>query len=189
MGLFNFFSKQNHNGQYKPANPPQTEHQGIPSKETFIESSGINRESENGQSQDSPKNIDLLYQFLDQNLAAKGYDDALINPDTNHMEQNIQLIYNELQRTIDKVNTFYEDFVREIDFHIESRSRSGMIDTVEELKMKKNIAESHTSKILQIEDDLHNNKGASLGVIMTYTKGFKNGLAAISHHSMLKKQL
>jgi hypothetical protein len=189
MGLFHFSSRGNQNGQHQPVNPAQTIQPEVPPMETFIESNGTNGKSENGQTTLSLKNIDLLYQFLDQDFAGTGYNDTLTNPDTHHLEQNIQLIFIELQRTVNKVTTFYEDFIQEIDFHIESRSRSGMVDTVEELKMKKTIAQSHISKIAQIEDDLHNNKGTALGVTMSYTKGFKNGLAAISHHTMLKKQL
>jgi len=113
----------------------------------------------------------------------------LINADNTHLSQNTEALKNELERTIRRVKTFYEDFIKEIDFHIASRSRSGMVDTVEELTMKKEIAESHIKKVLEIEDDLRNNKGDSQGIIMSYTRGFKNGLAAISHHSILKRKL
>src|SRR5437868_307810 len=82
-----------------------------------------------------------------------------------------------------------EDLLIEIDFHIASRSRSGLIDTVEELNMKKEIAESHVKKVIEIENDAKNNRGDSQGIIMSYTRGFKNGLAAISHHSILNRKL
>ena len=133
--------------------------------------------------------INLLFQFLERNHEGKGYDDALINADNTHLNQNTEALKNELERTIRRVKTFYEDFIKEIDFHIASRSRSGMVDTVEELTMKKEIAESHIKKVLEIENDLRNNKGDSQGIIMSYTRGFKNGLAAISHHSILKRKL
>jgi hypothetical protein len=133
-------------------------------------------------------NIDELYQFLDRNLESKAYDDALLNPDSYHLEQNLDALRKELIRTIKRVKTFYEDFIREIDYHIESRSRSGMIDTVEELKMKKEIALSHFDKVLLIEEDALSNSGDSQGIIISYTKGFKNGLAAISHHAIISKK-
>ena len=135
------------------------------------------------------KNIELLYRFLDQNYEGKGYDDALVNPDASHLEQNTQCLKNELERTINKVKTFYEDFIRDVNFHIESRSRSGMVDIVEELRTKKDIAESHIAKILTIEADSRNDRGDGQGIIMSYTRGFKNGMAAISHHSILKRRL
>jgi len=131
--------------------------------------------------------INRLFRFLDSNLESQGYDDAMINPDTTNLQENVAAIKNELQRIIRKVKTFYESFIREINFHIESRGRSGMVDTVEELKMKKQIAEDHIKKVIEIEADARNNEGDGQGLILSYTRGFKNGLAAISHHNIIKK--
>lgn len=86
------------------------------------------------------------------------------------------------------MKTFYEDFIKEVNYHIDSRARNGMVDTVEELQMKKEIAESHILKIIQIENDSKNNAGDSQGIMISYTKGFKNGLAAISHYAILQKK-
>ena len=132
-------------------------------------------------------NINLLFRFLDRNLETEGYNDAMINPDAINLQENMAAIKNELQRTIRKVKTFYESFIREINFHIESRSRSGMVDTVEELKMKKQIAEDHIKKVIEIETDARNNEGDGQGLILSYMRGFKNGLAAISHHNIIRK--
>lgn len=131
--------------------------------------------------------IELLFDFLDKNHENKGYEDALMNPDTKHLDQNIEALKNQLERTIRRVKTFYEDFIKEIDFHIDSRGRSGMVDVVDELKMKKSIAESHISKVLEMEGEHKNNIGDSQGMIISYTRGFMNGLSAISHHSILKR--
>lgn len=131
--------------------------------------------------------INLLYQFLEKNYEAKGYDDALINPDTTHLNQNIETLKNDLERTIRKVKTFYEDFIRETNFHISSRSRSGMVDTVEELIVKKETAESHVKQVKEIEEEAKNNRGVGQGIVLSYTRGFRNGLAAISHHAIVKK--
>ncbi|MEN0052375.1 MAG: hypothetical protein AAGC65_01835 [Mucilaginibacter sp.] len=133
-------------------------------------------------------NIALLYAFLDLNHEAKGYDDALLNPDSSHLDQQLEAIRNELIRTIQKVKTFYEDFIGETDYHISSRTRGGMVDTVEELEMKKKIALGHIGKVLAIERDTMNNEGDCKGMLITYTRGFKNGLAAISHHQILTRR-
>lgn len=143
--------------------------------------------NENGLAGVSQSGINLLFHFLDKNYEAKGYDDALINADNTHLEQNIAALRNDLERTIRKVKTFYEDFIREINFHISSRSRSGMVDTVEELQVKKETAENHIRHVLEIEEETKNKKGVGEGIIISYTRGFKNGLAAISHHSIMNK--
>jgi hypothetical protein len=136
----------------------------------------------------SDYNIAVLYAFLDRNHEAKGYDDALLNPDSIHLTQNLDALKNELTRTINKVKTFYEDFIQETEYHIMSRGRSGMIDMVEELEMKKKIALGHIDKVLQIEKSLSEEYGDCKGILISYTRGFKNGLAAISHHHILTRR-
>lgn len=187
MGLFNFFNRQQQNGHAHtqdlelPAGdiPEDTFIEKDPSEKTQAEEKKVNQDI-NG--------IHMLYEFLDQNYESKGYNDALINPDTSHLEQNITALKNDLERSIRKVKTFYEDFIRQINFHIASRSRSGMIDTVEELSVKKETAESHIRQVIEIEEQAKQDQGVGHGIIISYTRGFRNGLAAISGHSILNKQ-
>ncbi|GEO06559.1 hypothetical protein AAE02nite_42230 [Adhaeribacter aerolatus] len=191
MGLFSFFNKKNREvnglGDSLFANtPPLPE---IP-ENIFVENTkpaeAVTAATERTAIQ-TDVGINALFQFLERNHEAKGYEDALINSDTSHMEQNIEALRNDLARTVRKVKTFYEDFIREINFHIASRSRSGMIDTVEELNVKKEIAEDHIRQVEEIEEQAKIYKGLGQGIILSYTRGFKNGLAAISHHSILKR--
>jgi len=179
MGLFSFLHRNGKNQQ----NGLATTLPDIP-EDTFIEKEKPENDPEK---EKSKVGITLLYEFLDKNYENKGYDDALINPDTTHLDQNVMALKNDLERSIRRVKTFYEDSIREINFHISSRSRSGMIDTVEELSVKKEIAESHIQQVIEIEEQAKNNLGAGHGIIISYTRGFKNGLAAISHHIILKR--
>lgn len=186
MGLFNFFNRQQRNGHEHNldlAAPVPDIPEGI-----FIEK----EQPEKAQPEEKPANqaisgIHLLYEFLDKNYESKGYNDALINPDTTHLDQNVTALKNDLERSIRKVKTFYEDFIRQINFHIASRSRSGMVDTVEELTVKKETAESHIKQVIEIEEQAKQNQGVGHGIIISYTRGFRNGLAAISGHSILNK--
>jgi hypothetical protein len=185
MGIFNIFNRKNGNkNTINDASPSVngTQRQ-IPQKDIH----GNNERPEKNNGLTIQNGINLLFQYLDKNYEMKGYDDALINPDNTHLDQNIAALRNDLERTIRKVKTFYQDFIREIDFHISSRTRSGMIDTVEELKVKKETAENHMRQVLEIEEEAKNNKGAGEGMIISYTRGFRNGLAAISHHSIMKR--
>ncbi len=190
MGLFNFFNRRDNNSNGLE-NQNNGNHQNLPEipENVFLEKDKpSNTATEESARQNPTENgINLLFQFLEKNHESKGYDDALVNPDNTHLEQNIEALKNDLERTIRKLKTFYEDFIREINFHIGSRSRSGMVDTVEELSVKKDTAESHIKQIIEIEDDAKNGKGVGQGVIISYTRGFRNGLAAISHHSIMKK--
>lgn len=190
MGLFNFFNRKNgnSNGVEIPNRPDNQPKPDIP-ENLFIENAKPvgNTFNERNQTQPVDYGIYFLYEFLEKNYEAKGYSDALVNPDTTHLEQNIESLKNDLERTIRKVKTFYEDSIREINFHISSRSRSGMIDTVEELTMKKETAEIHINQVKEIAEEVKNNRGLGQGIIISYTRGFRNGLAAISHHSILRR--
>lgn len=195
MSFLDLFKKSN--GRYPPYTVSESEQSAtqkpavpdIP-EQLFIEKEQppLSRHS-NEQPEKKETSIELLFNFLDRNFESKGYDDALINPDSTNMHQNLDAIKNDFSRLVRRVKTYYEDFIREISFHIESRSRNGMIDTVDELTMKKEIAETHIQKVLQIEKDALENKGESQGVLISYTRGFKNGLAAISHHNIISRKL
>jgi len=191
MGIFNFLNK-NKSFEDSTSTPIitniQQEKPDIPER-IFIANENVSPTPEASTQQIVDNNINLLFSFLDRNHENKGYEDALVNPDVHHLNQNLDALRNELIRTVNKVKTFYEDFIKEIDYHIDSRSRSGMVDTVEELKMKKEIAENHIRKVLDIEASAINNTGDSQGILLSYAKGFRNGLAAISHHAVLKRKL
>ena len=186
MSLFNIFNRQRQNGHTHTMAIENTA-PDIP-ETTFIEKDvpEIEPPVEKSVAQFNG-GIHLLYDFLDKNYESKGYNDALVNPDATHLDQNVIALKNDLERSIRKVKTFYEDFIRQINFHITSRSRSGMIDTVEELTVKKEIAESHISQVKEIEEQAKLNEGVGHGIIISYTRGFRNGLAAISSHIILNK--
>lgn len=193
MSLFNFFKKNG--SETNGENPSHNGMATVNVKPEIPENVFIEKENQNGSSEGSNNdksvinNIDLLFQFLDKDFEEMGYNDALRNPDSSHLDQNLEAIKNSLFRVILRVKTFYEDFMKEINFHIESRSRSGMVDTVEELKMKKSIAEDHIKKVIEIENDAKNNTGESQGMLISYSRGFRNGLAAISHSQIMTKKL
>jgi hypothetical protein len=184
MGLFNFFNRKNGSADYQNGADSAQKLSETP-QGVFVDKNNSESAEKNGSS--SEHGINLLFQFLEKNYEKKGYDDALMNPDNTHLEQNIAALKNELERTIRKVKTFYEDFIREINFHISSRSRSGMIDTVEELNAKKETAESHIRQVLEIEQEANEDRGVAQGIVLSYTRGFRNGLAAISHHSIMNR--
>jgi len=140
------------------------------------------------QQQTPREDLQALYIFLQRNLERKGYEDALVNPDTSVMEEHVQFIKSELLLYISRVKTFYTGYMRDIEFHIETRKRNGLIETVEELNTHhKNIADEFRT-VLSIEDDTKENNGASQSLTLGYRIGFRNGFAAITYNTILGKQ-
>jgi hypothetical protein len=141
-------------------------------------------EKNNGISQD---NIHLVYSFLSKDYQQLGYDDALVHPDTSYKVEKIREIQGDLDIVIRKTKTFYEDAIRELDFLITSRNRMGMVDVVDELKMKKDKAEDHYKKVAEIQREAIEH-GESHRLIISYNRGFQNGMAAIAIHEANKRK-
>ena len=71
------------------------------------------------------KAIDLIYNFLKDDYESKGYDDALTNPDSSYKEMNKAMIKSSLEVKFKQVRRRYQDDLRTIDFHINSRKEAG----------------------------------------------------------------
>jgi hypothetical protein len=132
-------------------------------------------------------NIHLLYDLLSKDYQQQGYNDALANPDTSYMTDRVKEFRGELNIAIRKVKTFYEDAIRELDFLIMSRGRSGMVDVVDELKMRKEKAADHHKKTLDIEQEVIQ-EGEQHRLVISYNRGFQNGMAAIAMHEAGKRK-
>jgi hypothetical protein len=133
--------------------------------------------------------LDAIYAFLQADFESKGYNDALTNPEESYKADNLKLLNHDLLILIDRSANYYESFLKELDFHIGSRSRAGLVDLVEELKIRKDIILEHQTKIQQIKAEAVNGNGPSERISLSYQRGFMRGLAAISQSKMFKRNL
>ncbi len=174
MGLFNRLRKS-HNGN--PAVSGSTE--GIPYKGqelSLMPSGGI-------------RGIDEIYAFLQFDYESRGYNDALTNPDESYKNDNIKLIQHDLMILIERTLTYYETMLRETDFHISSRGRAGLIDLVEELKIRKEVTADHLEKVKQIKTEALSGNGSSQRITLSYQRGFMRGLYAISQSKLFNGKI
>lgn len=130
------------------------------------------------------KGLDAIYAFLQNDYETRGYNDALTNPDESYKNDNIRLTQHDLIILIERTLTYYETMLRETDFHIGSRSRAGLIDLVDELKIRKEITADHLEKVKQIKTEAHNGGNASQRIVLSYQRGFMRGLYAISQSKL-----
>ena len=126
------------------------------------------------------KAIDLIYNFLKDDYESKGYDDALTNPDSSYKEMNKAMIKSSLEVKFKQVRRRYEDDLRTIDFHINSRKEAGLIELVKELETKKEILLQHVKELNTMEQDFLNEAPYMMGMLYSYERGFLRGLAALS---------
>ena len=126
------------------------------------------------------KAIDLIYNFLKDDYESKGYDDALTNPDSSYKEMNKAMIKSSLEVKFKQVRRRYEDDLRTIDFHIDSRKEAGLIELVKELETKKEILLQHVKELNTMEKDFMDEAPYMMGMLYSYERGFLRGLAALS---------
>jgi hypothetical protein len=123
--------------------------------------------------------IDLIYAFLDEDYESKGYDDALCNPDSSYKEMNVKVIKSKFGVKLKRIITKYEDDLREVQFHIDSRRQSGLVDLVKQLESKKDTLNSHRNILLNMKKEVEDGDSEPLTNILTsYERGFLRGLAA-----------
>jgi hypothetical protein len=133
--------------------------------------------------------LDAIYAFLQDDFESRGYNDALTNPEEGYKSDNIRLLGHDLLILIDRSTNYYESFLKELDFHIGSRSRAGLIDLVEELKIRKDIIMDHLEKIGQIKAEAASGSGSVQRISLSYSRGFMRGLSAISQSKIFKRTL
>lgn len=137
---------------------------------------------------DDVNDLKALYKFLEQSHEKKGYEDALMNPDTSSMEEQVVLLQNGLNLMLSKVKTYYSTYLRNIDFHLETRKRNGMVETVDELETHKQNIKEEISIVQGIEEEALKGAGLSQNMILSYRRGFKNGFAAITFNNILSRK-
>lgn len=155
-------------------------------EDVFIEKAAAENNGVEVNKEISQDNIRLVYEFLSKDYQQQGYDDALIHPDTSYKVEKIREIQGDLDIVIRKSKTFYEDAIKELNFLISSRNRMGMVDVVDELKMRKEKAEDHYKKVLEIQQEAIE-QGESHRLIISYNRGFQNGMATIAIHEANKR--
>ncbi len=133
--------------------------------------------------------IDSIYAFLQFDYETRGYNDALTSPDDSYRNDNINLLKQDLFILIDKSLTYYEGLLKEVDFHIGSRTRAGLIDLVEELKIRRDMVTDHLEKIRNMKTEAHSGNGIVQRITLSYQRGFMRGLSAITHSNVLNKKL
>lgn len=176
MGLFGKSKKRNDEDPSGNGEKSGSERMSSPG---YLSEQKLSTFSSNG-----TKGLDSIYAFLQNDYETRGYNDALTNPDESYKNDNIKLIQHDLMILIERTSTFYETMLKETDFHISSRSRAGLIDLVEELKIRKEITMDHLEKVKQIRAEAQNGGNASQRIVLSYQRGFMRGLYAISQSKL-----
>jgi len=134
------------------------------------------------------KGLDAVYAFMLNDYESRGYNDALANPDESYKSDNIKLLNHDLFILIERTSSYYEDLAKETEFHISTRSRAGLIDLVEELKIRLQVINEHRQKLREIKTEAQSGSGAIERIGLSYQRGFMRGLSSISQAKVLNNR-
>jgi hypothetical protein len=168
MSQFRLFPRRNHLKPGAPQDESPDLQNFLPETTTMINTAAAD------------KGLDSVYAFFQKDYESKGYNDGLVNPDESYKNDNIRLLNHDLFILIDRTSTYYEDLAKEVQFHISSRSRAGLIDLVEELKIRMQIINDHREKLKAIREEATSGAGAVERIALSYQRGFMRGLSSIS---------
>jgi hypothetical protein len=169
MGIFKIFRKNN------------TENQTNISKDDSLDTNSVPINGAYG--------IDAIYAFLQFDYESRGYNDALTSPEESYKADNLKLFKHDFFILIDKSTTYYEGLLKQVDFHIGSRTRAGLIDLVEELKFRRELVLDHLEKIKIIKEEATKEDGATRRITLSYQRGFMRGLSAITQSKVFNRNL
>ena len=96
----------------------------------------------------------------------------------------MSMIKSKLEVKFRQVKLKYQNELRSIDFHINSRKEAGLVEIVRQLETKKEMLMQHIDELEKMETDFENKALYMIGMLVSYEKGFNRGLAAISLQHM-----
>lgn len=193
MGLFEFFRKKklaeiNQNIDLFQKNPVLPE---IP-KQLFIEENDpldmepLIESTEKPMNKDKAYTIDDVYDFLQRDdFEKRGYEDALNNPDESNKNARIDEFKGDLKILIDRVTNDLKKNILNIQSHIASRERAGLMDLAEELKSRKETYQYDIDRLNEIIKSIETSSGMFERIILSYTRGFMRGITAITQSKFL----
>lgn len=173
MGLFSFFNTSSKNR----LEVEETSTTKGPTEEQFIDNS---EPTETQQEAIQAYNLERILNYVGLDFESRGYEDSLIHPDTSYKEDNISLLKIDLSILIKKSKIYYEEIIRIMDFHIQSRQDAGLILIVNELKTKKETLVEKLNEVVNIQDSQDEEQGMNHRIRLSYNRGFNRGLAALS---------
>lgn len=133
--------------------------------------------------------MDGVYNYLRGDYHNKGYADCLVNSEPKYREDNIEVLLLDLELLIDQTTQKYNEELRDIDFHMQSRSDEGLTNLVSQLEVRKKVIGEYLEKLSTFRTDAINREKTALKIIKSYSKGFQRGLVALSSSQLLNKEL
>lgn len=169
MPLFNFFRRS------KPLVTDQSADISFADQPTVIDRNLFVEDAEPMLKNPIKKVINAIELFLDQKFEWQGYNDGYSHPETDYLDNKVQMLRSEFRLAVDKCMDSRRTEVGELKLHliqtegISPRLEAQLKEKVRQLEIT--IHELDTQKILSVGDE-----GIISSAILSYRLGFRKGL-------------
>lgn len=119
----------------------------------------------------------------------EGYQDALTTADNKYRDDNIAIIKLDLLADIHEATIAIQEYLKEIEFHVNSRRKAELHDLVDELLTRREICLERLRVMDEIRSDIQQDSGTSTRIILAYKRGFNKGLAALSVANIIQRNV
>ncbi len=130
-----------------------------------------------------------IFSRIRKDYEIEGYNDALSTADVKYRDDNKEILKLNLRVDIEEAEIEIKEYLKELDFHIKSRTKAELNDLVEELESKKVVFEERLEKLTELKTDLNNDSGMPLRIQLAYNRGFNKGMAALTVANVINKNI
>lgn len=130
-----------------------------------------------------------IFERIRKDYELEGYNDALSTADNKYKNENLEILKLDLQADIQEAEIDIKEYLKEIEFHINSRKKAELDDLVEELESKKEICSERLKTMAEMKLDIINERGTPLRMILAYKRGFNKGLAALTMANIINRNI
>ena len=184
MGLFSFLKNKSTVETLEKETPIYE----IP-EDIFIDNSEPEEPEKELKSLENPGGLDPVYEYLQSDFDSRGYSDALTNPDDGYRDDNIKLLMHDFAIKLKIARSYYENLLSDIDLNIKTRSRSGLVDLVMELEERKKLILCKMESIDSMRKCIEGRTDEVERIILSYSRGFMRGLAALTKSGVLNQKI
>lgn len=190
MGILNFFKKNDEiqttelNGD---SNENYNTNETIVDRNLFVKDAVKSNVAENNEENSTAWK--RIFSRIRKDYEIEGYNDALSTSDVKYRDDNKDILKLNLRIDIEEAEVEIKEYLKELDFHIKSRTKAELNDLVEELESKKIVFEERLEKLKELKSDLSNDSGMPLRIQLAYNRGFNKGMAALTVANVINKNI
>lgn len=189
MVFFDFlkFRKVDDSVTAEPINSTNLQHdeEKIVDRNLFIKDA----KSSSSQEFQSDTSWKRIFDRIRRDYELEGYNDALSTADNKYRDDNIQILKLDLSADIHEAEIDIKEYLKEVEFHISSRTKADLLDLVEELEAKKAICLERLKTMDEIKQAIANETGTAMRIILAYKRGFNKGLAALTMANIINRNI